>query len=355
MIGTDPNLDLPDPSGDTFADIVSKLVVALETLGDSVAERATPAALNINTAFNLGGNALTNVTSVQFVEGNNSQTAGSIFFFEGDFYAVDTVGIIKLTDNGAINVASVGGIVGDYGGINPASVYFDDSSEEYRFFDDGSTGAYADLVADDVVLKGTNGEIRLSVDDAITTSRTVNFKSLPTSGVSLLVYDPSDNSIKDNAVTAADNQINGANIYAGVDYKHGSTFRKQALFGPALVLSNCGLSATTNLVKLVSSGAGWSWRGPDLPLRSGDRIQTVGVYVSTAVAGDISVYLIKQFNGAETQYIIQTFNPGTTAGSYAAAMGAPVAIADGETWSVRVDGASSGVHLTSYHYTWDHP
>lgn len=146
MIGTNLNLDLPTLS-DTLATIVSKTVTALGLIQDSIADKATPSALNITSALSLAGNQLTNVASATLTDGNNATVAGTIYYHNNEFYLVDGTGTIQLTSAGAINVSSTGTIGGDYGGSNPANVTYVNATAEYLFKKDGTT--YADIVAED--------------------------------------------------------------------------------------------------------------------------------------------------------------------------------------------------------------
>lgn len=146
MIGTNLNLDLPTLS-DPLATIVSKTVTALSAIQVSIADKATPSALNINSALSMGGNQLTSVGSVTLADGNASAAAGTIYYHLGEFYLIDATGAIQLTASGAINVAGVGGIGGDYGGSNPAQVTYDNASVQYRFMQDGTN--WADVKARD--------------------------------------------------------------------------------------------------------------------------------------------------------------------------------------------------------------
>ena len=203
MIGTNLNLDLPSLS-DTYAQALAKTAAGLSAIQDSLADRATPAALNINAPLDFGGNAITNCTSVQLASGNTPNVAGSLFYLNGEFYAVDATGVVQITANGQLNAASIGGIGGDYGGINPAAVTFDEASSQYRFYEDGGAGTWADVVARSIILEGTNGDVQIQVDDAINTSRILSIKSLPGSGVKLLVYNAATSTLEDASVTNPD-------------------------------------------------------------------------------------------------------------------------------------------------------
>lgn len=185
-----------------MADVVSKLVTAISAIEDDLTDKVVPAEININGSLSMNGATLTNTGAVQFVSGNDPTAAGSVYYSAGEFYAIDSTGVVQLTANGALNFAAAGAIVGDYGGVNPAKVTYNDAAGEYRFTED--TGVWADLVADDLVLKSASGSVRFGVTNDITTDRSFFIKSLPASGISILTYDASDSSVSAGSVSAVD-------------------------------------------------------------------------------------------------------------------------------------------------------
>lgn len=186
MPGTDLNLDLPTLA-DTMADVVAKLVIAVETIETDLEPRITAGELDINTELSLGGAPLTNAGGVRLT-GGATDVEGSIFEEDGDFFMVTGAGVVRITQDGGINVASAGIIGGDYGSGNPAALNYDDGAGAFDFSEDPSV--WADVRVNDVVLNNqtTSGKVTLHVDDAITTARSINVKTLPASGVSALVY-----------------------------------------------------------------------------------------------------------------------------------------------------------------------
>lgn len=273
MPGVDLNLDLPTLS-DTMADIVAKLATALSAIETDLAAQVVPAEINVNSALSLAGNALTNVGSVQMVAGNSPTTPGSLYYTGGEFYMVDATGAVQITSSGSLNVAAVGGFVGDYGGVNPARATYHDISGEFRFTED--TGVWADLVCDDAVLMGSAGSVRLGVDAAITTGRQVIFKSLNAANVSMLVYNGSTSTIEDNNVTRATNPVKvttldaSGDIVTATDYAHTAEFSQTVSFGGAHFSAGTG-SSTSFLVSTTSANY-VVWFAPLAMLRVGDQI-----------------------------------------------------------------------------------
>jgi hypothetical protein len=291
MIGTDLNLVLPSTS-ETMAVNVARIATALSAIEDSIAQLVTPAALDITAPLDMRGNLLFDVASVQFVSGNAQNTAGSIYYYNGDWYVVDSVGTIQLTDAGQLNAASVGGIKGDYGGVNPAAVTFVDSNGQYIFTED--TGVYADIVADDLILKGSAGDLTFAVDAALTGSRAINIKSLPSSGKSLLVYDAATSTLEDNAVTRATNTVN----ITALDASGNVDAASYTVDVDRLVLV-AGAAAASSTATHTFSGTGWTYGASTLgvyyplTLTVGAVIKGAKVYCSRSAGGSMTLDIMK--------------------------------------------------------------
>jgi hypothetical protein len=88
--------------------------------------------------LDMDGNSIINVEAVEFQEESAPPAAdpGKVYFYADEWWLVTTAGAIQITDNGSLNVTSVGGIAGDYGGVNPASARFVDVTNRYDFYDD---------------------------------------------------------------------------------------------------------------------------------------------------------------------------------------------------------------------------
>src|ERR1700691_5275926 len=95
MIGTPLSLVLPSLS-DTMANVVAKTATALAAIQTYVEDQATPAALNVNGNLSFGGNAATDVGYVGLVAGQQPTAPGSVYYYSGEFYLVDSTGTIRL-------------------------------------------------------------------------------------------------------------------------------------------------------------------------------------------------------------------------------------------------------------------
>ncbi len=385
MPGVDLDLDLPSLS-DNMAIIVAKLVTALSAVEDDLAPQITSGELDLDTAVSLGGNALTNVGGVRLT-GGESAVVGTLYIGDDELQIVTAAGTVQITADGALNLASVGAIVGDYGGSNPARVTYDDMSGEYRFTED--TGVYADLVADDLILHGAAGQIRFGIDAALTGSKTVLFKSLPT-GSGLLAYKASDNAIIDagsetldgdiattgyltggylistgNLAVAGDAAIVGtaniANVLAQTDYKHSYQKSKAVPLGSGTAVNVSFLSGGSIAEYAEATSVGSArWR---LDLDAGDRLQSVVIQYFKAVASTSDLtfaVLLEDRSGLPTTFSTVQSHAITGAGSGAAAtytltLSSPAALTATKSNFFDVVLPRAGDTVYNVTYYWDHP
>lgn len=146
------NLNLPTVSttpGPTWA---SNINTALTTVaehdhssGNGV--KITPAGINIIADLAFQGNNVTGLRSARLdSQGaivNGASDLGCLVNVNGDIWWVNNAGTgVQITTGGAINIASVGTIGGDYGqpGV-PASVAYSDTTKTFTFLQDSGEGA----------------------------------------------------------------------------------------------------------------------------------------------------------------------------------------------------------------------
>lgn len=174
MPGIDLNLDLPDVT-DTMAAMVAKTKICLAAIEDDLAPQVVVSEMNFNATLPLNGNGMTGVGYSTYVAGSVPTAAGSLYYSGGEFYAIDATGPVRITNLGALSIASVKGIGGDYGAVsNSALVYYDNASGEYRFFaGDGVTPA--PLVSGYHTLATTTHFTRLRPSASISASYDLTF------------------------------------------------------------------------------------------------------------------------------------------------------------------------------------
>jgi hypothetical protein len=348
MIGTDLNLTLPDLA-ETMAENVARIRTALSSIEDSIATPATPAALNITSAIDMRGNSLTDVASLVFTSGNASGTPGTLFYYDGDWYVVDAVGMIQLTDGGQLNAASVGGIQGDYGGVNPAAVTFVDASAQYQFTHD--TGEYADVVVRDVILQGLAGTVTLHVDNTLTGDRDINFKTLPASGKSLLVYDAATSTLEDNDVTRVTNDVLVTDLDANGNIE-AATFSVDAdrilTIPPSAAVSSTATHTHGSSAGTITYGASAGAVHYPVQLPVGAVIKSAKVYGSRSSTGQLTLALIKvHTSGGVTVVASDSDNTASSSFTLEVAGLTETVLDDGSAYALRITPDGSTAQFTT--------
>lgn len=285
MPGTDLNLDLPT-AADTLADMRAKIVTAIEAIEADLAPRVTAGQLDLTTNVSLGGAALTNVGGVRLVGGESTEV-GTLYIGSDELKVVTSEGTVQLTLNGAINIVAAGTIGGDYGGVNPAAVVYNDVAGEFRFTED--TGIWADLVADDLKLNGTLGSVSIGVDAALSGAKTVNFKSLPAAGIGGLVYDAANTALVDASLnretsthlfTAVD-MAGDLNIAGGITMtgtiKHGDHSQSGPIVYPNVVLTLGVVSSNGTKPGITMDASSGVYVYIPAALKSTERVKTITI------------------------------------------------------------------------------
>ncbi len=375
MPGIDLNLTLPSLS-ENMAVNIARIATALSAIEDDLAGLITSSEININAALSFNGAAATNLGSVQLVAGNAPTAAGSIYYSGGEFYVIDSTGVIQLTQLGALKVTGAGGIIGDYGN-GAESVYYDNASQEFRFT--SSTGVWADLVADDVVLMGANGSVRLGTAAGITSARSFLFNTLPAAGIRLLAYNASGSTVEDastvtlggnytfaeivtvgslvvavGSATVAGNvvatgNVTGANLTATADYKH--TYQKSRVVPVQWGFKFDGqwqnYSSGTQVTTLGSPTAEFRIPGG---LVQGDRPKVVKVRYTKINASQMVVAVYQGGVHVQTE---TTTASGT--GTVTVTIATPLALAAETDLEIRVTFNAVNDFAYNPFVYWDHP
>lgn len=349
MPGVDLNLVLPT-TGDTLSTIVSKLTTALSAVKDDLAPRITPGRLNINSALSMGGNALTNVGGVRLL-GGQSTVVGTLYMDE-ELNIVTTAGTVKLTSNGAINVGTVGTINGNYGGVNPASVYYDTASGQYRFTT--NPGVWANLVSLTATLMGSAGSVRLGVDASVVGAQAIIVAALPATGVSGLAYQASDQTLRDASTVRETTTHQFTAIDLTGNIKHGDWIRT----GPVVRFNTFLELGTTTDYSSSSPGMTVTpistvWIPISTGFKTTDRIKSVTLYSPAASTYDATIVQVNAAGGAA----ITNLSSGGSAAAVTQSVNTPTApfvVPAGTSLWVRVTTqAGQTAHFTAWAATHD--
>lgn len=365
MPGSNLNLDLPELA-DPMATIVSKLVTALSAVQDDLAPKIVPSEINVNAALSMNGCALTNTGSVQLVAGNAPSSVGSIYYnTDGEFYAIDATGAVRITLNGALDASSFGGITG-MGGTD-AAVTYDLSTTQFRFT--AEVGEYADLVARYFIMEGNAGTVQMGATANVNTAMQFNIDKMPASGVVPLVYDPSISAVRDGTITSAGGlalftgilasanitgtNITGQNLTASgavqvlLHFQHPEWQWALPTFGGSLegtITGSGNPSSQAHNQVAVSSGLKWYQH---LPVRALERVKKVVMDLSASNTGSFVNIIIAKMSATGTLTTVQSaaFSAST---SFTITVASPVDAAVGETWLLIVDASNQASSNTTF-------
>lgn len=127
-------------------------------------------------------NPITNVQYLGLYDQTIVPTApiGSMQSYGGDLYWVSASGAAKITTGANLNAAGIGGITGDYGGVNPAQLRFVDVDETYYAYDNYGLGNWARFAARSFDIYGSvAGANKVRVTWAGSTSYTITLPAAP--------------------------------------------------------------------------------------------------------------------------------------------------------------------------------
>lgn len=139
-IGESQGITLPVVGSTVGPTWATALNTALTTLITSVETAVTPQGMNINSYLEFNGEEARELGATGF-DNKTSAFSGSanirkVYVRDGELYFNDgSANEVKLTSGGSLNASAIAGIGGDYGGSNPASVTFTDSTNTYAFLD----------------------------------------------------------------------------------------------------------------------------------------------------------------------------------------------------------------------------
>lgn len=154
------NLTLPTEGGDagTWDTILNDALEAIDAHNHTTGNgRPIPSAgIGINADLTIAGYRLTNVDGVSMVNRGALLSSGACEFFAygGNAYFRSAGGLnVQITNGGALNMTTVGGIAGDYTSVS-AEVAYSDAADSYTFKQQVGTGVrqYARMGSADVRL-----------------------------------------------------------------------------------------------------------------------------------------------------------------------------------------------------------
>lgn len=140
------------------------------------------AGININAALTFAGFAATNLAGTRFTTQASRPGTNAVWVktSDGELYFTNSLSQdAKLTSGGQVNIAAVGGIVGDYAAAS-AAFYYDDATETYLALQAApGPNVWAALASGDIDLyekaSGIANRVRLSSPNTLAASYKVTF------------------------------------------------------------------------------------------------------------------------------------------------------------------------------------
>lgn len=236
---------------------------------------------------------------------------GRLVYAGGEFFAVNSTGAIQITSGGTLNAAALGGISGDYGGANPASVRFVDAATRYDFYDDypGLAWAYQRSRGVDISA-GAVSSFFVSLRYGGAASYTLTLPpALPVSNSSVVTIDSTGALLTNTAINTITNDIvlAGTSRVREIGKKLSFTFNWYSDegigvgvgIGPNVVTGVVGSFGSGILVTAVGIGGGVVKLVNGLDV--GSTITSVVVRMFKAGVASSSVYLYKVRDNVATQ------------------------------------------------------
>jgi len=259
-------------------------------------EAKVPFSSLLASTFDMDNNALENAQYVGLYEqtDTSSEPVGSVFNYQGNLWYMHEDGAAQITLGASLNSAAIAGIGGDYGGANPASLYFVDADETYYFYDNFGTGDLARLAARSIDIYNATEAERVRIAYGGTTDWTLTLPAAVPVAQMLLQMDTSGNVLAVNtglqALTLDANQ--NITIAGTGEIKHGDRVK---------ILSAYPFATASGTAPTAGSGGRLAWSASatvNIPLMNyfhvGDRIKTIE-FVN--VGGTSATYQTVDLNG----------------------------------------------------------
>lgn len=340
--------------GDPIAAALNQLVASIQTIQADLEPKIIPSEFDWITNISAQGHALTNLSKLHLEaqSSTSGHATGDQFFFGGNFYVQTSGGLVQMTSGGVLNAAGLGGIVGDYGGSNPARVTYVDASSWYVFTDD--TNDWSSIQVDDVLLRSTGAFVTLGTQ-AVGTA-TWNFGANPASGTAFVTMDSSGNIGATDSITHAITTSGKVTLTGAADLAHPD----RTLTVPAVLHNNEFGVCTNDIVAAagVVCGTGPArFRSQLHGLWVGHQLKSVTARLIKTTGGTASLTVYKSSTAAITPAAVSPTVNSTTLG--AAPITATLTVADvvsaNEFFSVAVNLPAAGDIVVGYELVFDRP
>lgn len=275
------------PVGTTGTSYASTINEFLGEVKQRLEDPVPLSSINIET-LDMANSPVQNVEYLSFSESAElpEEPAGSIWFYDGEFYMVTSTGAVQITDGLTLNIAGVGGITGDYGGANPAQLRFVDADQEYYFYDNYGTGAWGRAWARTFDVAGgatSANRVRLAYAGTVDQTITLPAVAADAGAQSLITTDGT------GALAFATAQ---ANLYFTEDQT--ATIPATHWFQPAAT------HTPAHNMWVVAAGATYIWAPIQLPVGALVTAIRVKAQKNTSGSDTIGATTIRSLNGTDS-------------------------------------------------------
>lgn len=330
-------------------------ILCMDELITRVSSPVPFSALDSGSDIDLNGKSITNVYGIQFQNHTDAvaNTPGLIRYYGNEWYLVTAAGAVQVTSGGVINAASVGGIGGDYGGVNPASVRFVDASQRYDFWDDyaGTALGYVKARGFDVA-NGAAGAKRARIDYGGAADVVLTLPAtIPAANRSVLQIDNAgDISFNDSATPLTEDLWLG-----NKEIKHTKERSVTYSFQPDYVTAGTFVQSGAFGDATECNAAGDVYRHLN-GLQVGWRIKAIKVRCIRVLADAANFKLYKVVNSVAPVTLATTADAGTGAvATVTITPGAPPTVAANDRYTVGVESAANTDLFYSIEVVYDVP
>lgn len=354
-IGSELNETLPEV-GDSAPVAAARIIDTLERLVEAVEAQVPSSAVDVDADFDMQGHGFTDTGSLGLANlaDTDDVPTGHLFRFENNLWFVHPDGAFQLTAGDTLNISITGGIGGDYGGSNPALVSFSDATASYLFYDDASSGAFADVECDDLAIhNGTANSVRFEAHSGVSGTKTLTYMNtvVPGAGTSVMTVNSSGQVSNNNDTSITDD----LNLSSTAEINHG-TWKKTFCpppFPQTFSTVTWAVSSTTGWVTNGSLAGGIATYTYHLDgFQTGDVIGSLIIRHDGNLAGD-DITVIEVFQGDALGSASTTAAPspdhvdniGTSAASTTVTLGSPISVADGDFIILKITVNAASVSL----------
>jgi hypothetical protein len=339
-------------SGPAYAATINEL---MDEVKARLEAKIPYSSLVANSAMNMNGQAITNVGYLTFVNGTVSPAASPssrVEVYNGDFWFISEAGAIQITAGTALAAASLGGIEGDYGGVNPAKMRYNAAGQRFEAYHDYSTTTWARYrgYGVDIAAGATSAnmaQLRYSGGSTLTFNLPTTLAPAGTSTVLTI----------DDAGAMGVGSVTGKITFTGTgDIAHpDKTVTISGISGFASVGTISRSAPSSTLIAGVMTAGATAHFELSAKLNKGDRIKAVKVWFGTS-ADNPTLTIVKQ-NHATGAAVASSVSGGpiVSTATSTCTITTPTALVAGDVYQLKISTLTDGIAVHTIEVVYDRP